>query len=105
MNSQKGLTLIEILIATAVVIVIGIGGAYFFDNKEQEGVDDAVYVEEPSPTTSAVPAPGFTDVDEMIVVEDEDDESDTTSIPPATPDEDETDVPGVEPIRDPARGY
>jgi len=64
MNTQKGLTLVEILIAAGLIIILGIGGFYFFSNKDSRS---AVNINEPEAASSPVPAPGFEDVDEMIV--------------------------------------
>jgi len=64
MNTQKGLTLVEILISVGLIIILGIGGFYFFANDDSRS---AVNVNEPQTTSSAVPAPGFENVDEMIV--------------------------------------
>ena len=66
MNSQKGLTLIEILIAVSLIIILGIGGYYFLSNND---IPSTVDINQPFPTSSKTPAPGFSNVEEMIVID------------------------------------
>jgi len=64
MRTQNGLTLVEILISVGIVAALGIAGFYLFANKDSRS---AVNINEQPTTSSAVPAPGFENVDEMIV--------------------------------------
>lgn len=66
MSSQKGLTLVEILIAVSVIVILVIGGFFFFS---KDNFRSAVDMNEPQSASSPTPAPGFSDIDEMIVTD------------------------------------
>jgi cytochrome c oxidase subunit II len=70
--NNKGLTLTEILISAGVIIVLGIGGYYIYSNNSITPQEVTNEDNNSQTVSSPVPAPGFEDVDEMIVNDDGD---------------------------------
>jgi plastocyanin len=67
LNSNKGISAVIVIFALAIVLI---GGYFLFFNSENKNVSPGGDV------TNKVPAPGFQDVDEMIIVEEGSNEKD-----------------------------
>jgi len=61
--NRKGFSMIEIMVAAGIIAVVVIGGYFLFSNNTGSPTN----IDEPPQVTNQVPAPGFTDVDEMVV--------------------------------------
>ena len=93
MNKETGFTLIALLISTGLVLLVIAGGIFVADRYAE--------MDRLNPPTQAVPAPGFEDVPEMIVNEEDsfaEPEPKPESLPPQREDSGEPKEPPTPPV-------